>query len=85
MAVELQELRSRNYVTIIAAETAGRVSLAMEISPEYCDVAIERWQAMTGGVAVLASNASSFADTASRRPEQATENTCMLRPSRERL
>jgi hypothetical protein len=66
-AAELAD--SGSGTTIIAAEIAGRVCLAMEISPEYCDVAVERWQAMTGGVAVLAGNGSSFADTASRRPK----------------
>ena len=28
--------------TIVAAETTGRLCLAMEISPAYCDVAVER-------------------------------------------
>jgi hypothetical protein len=70
---------SGSGTTIIAAEIAGRVCLAMEVSPEYCDVAIERWQAMTGGVTVLPGNGSSFADTASRRPKEARENICMLR------
>ena len=29
--------------TIIAAENTGRVCLAMEIDPRYCDVIVERW------------------------------------------
>ena len=34
--------------TLIAAETTGRVCLAMELDPAYCDVIVERWEAFTG-------------------------------------
>lgn len=34
--------------TLIAAETVGRVCLAMELEPKYCDVIVERWEAFTG-------------------------------------
>ena len=34
--------------TIIAAETIGRVCHAVEIDPVYVDVAVRRWEAMTG-------------------------------------
>jgi DNA modification methylase len=34
--------------TIIAAERESRRCYASELSPAYCDVAIERWQALTG-------------------------------------
>jgi DNA modification methylase len=34
--------------TLIAAETCGRRCLAVELSPTYVDVAIQRWQAFTG-------------------------------------
>jgi len=34
--------------TIIAAEMTGRCCHAIEISPQYCDVAITRWQNFTG-------------------------------------
>jgi DNA modification methylase len=34
--------------TLIAAETVGRVCLAIELEPGYCDVIVERWQAFTG-------------------------------------
>ena len=37
--------------TIIAAESTGRVCLAMEIDPRYCDVIVERWQRYTGKTA----------------------------------
>jgi DNA modification methylase len=34
--------------TLIAAETVGRVCLAIELEPAYCDVIVERWQDFTG-------------------------------------
>ena len=53
--------------TIIAAETVGRVCLAMEISPDYCDVAVLRWQQFTGEVAVLEGEDQTFDDVAAMR------------------
>lgn len=52
---------------IIAAETSGRVCLAMEIDPAYCDVTLLRWEAMTGESAVLDSEERSFADVTAMR------------------
>ena len=40
---------------LIAAERAGRVCRAVEIDPQYVDVAIRRWQTLTGRHAVLES------------------------------
>jgi DNA modification methylase len=37
--------------TIIAAEMTGRACHAIEISPAYCDVAVQRWQNFTGQTA----------------------------------
>lgn len=37
--------------TIIAAEMTGRACHAIEISPAYCDVTIQRWQQFTGQTA----------------------------------
>jgi DNA modification methylase len=34
--------------TIIAAEQLGRRCFAMEISPGYCDVVVQRWEQFTG-------------------------------------
>jgi DNA modification methylase len=39
--------------TIIAAETTGRVALAIDVDPGYVDVAIRRWQNFTGRKAML--------------------------------
>jgi len=38
---------------IVAGEANGRRVFAMEISPAYVDVAVERWQAETGREAIL--------------------------------
>lgn len=34
--------------TLLAAELLERPCLAMEVSPEYCDLVIERWQSLAG-------------------------------------
>jgi DNA modification methylase len=52
---------------IIAAETSGRICLAMDIDAGYVDVAIERWQAMTGEPAILDGEDRTFADIAAAR------------------
>ena len=53
--------------TIIAAEITGRVCHAIDIDARYVDVAIERWQAMTGEAAVLEGDDRIFADVAAAR------------------
>ena len=52
--------------TIIAAETTGRVALAMEIDPLYVDVAVKRWQDFTGREAVLDGTKQTFNQLANR-------------------
>jgi DNA modification methylase len=37
--------------TLIAAEQLQRICVAIELSPAYCDVIVERWQKLTGGKA----------------------------------
>ena len=37
--------------TLIAAERQRRRCFAIEISPGYCDVVVERWEAYTGKTA----------------------------------
>ncbi len=39
--------------TLIACEQLGRTCYGMEISPQYCDVIVQRWQKLTGKKAVL--------------------------------
>lgn len=38
--------------TLIAAEQLGRKCFGMEISPQYCDVIVKRWENLTGMVGV---------------------------------
>ena len=45
---------------IMAGQAVGRRVFAMEISPTYVDVAVERWQKATGKPAVLDGDARSF-------------------------
>ena len=37
--------------TLIACEQNGRSAYIMELDPKYCDVIIDRWEALTGGKA----------------------------------
>ncbi|WP_412509226.1 DNA modification methylase [Roseovarius sp. SYSU LYC5161] len=46
---------------IMAGEANGRRVFAMEISPAYVDVAVERWQAETGREAILDGDGRTFA------------------------
>ena len=51
---------SGSGTTIIAAEQTGRRCYAMELSPQYVDVAVRRWQQFTGKVATLESTGAAF-------------------------
>lgn len=53
--------------TIIAAEQNGRICYAMELSPNYVDVAVTRWQDFTGDQATLESTGKTFAETKAER------------------
>jgi DNA modification methylase len=53
---------SGSGTTIIAAEQTGRRCFAMELSPNYVDVAVKRWQEFTGKDAVMESNGKTFND-----------------------
>ena len=46
--------------TILAAERTRRRCFGVEIEPAYVDLAIRRWQAMTGGQAVHAEMGFTF-------------------------
>jgi DNA modification methylase len=52
---------------IMAGEATGRRVFAMEISPAYVDVAVERWQAEVGRDAVLDGDGRSFAAAKAER------------------
>lgn len=51
---------SGSGTTIIACEMTGRSCYAMELSPAYVDVAVQRWQEFTGEQATLESTGECF-------------------------
>jgi DNA modification methylase len=58
--------------TVVAAEQIGRRAFCMEIDPRYADVAIRRWQRVTGRDATLESTKQTFDELcATRRKVQA--------------
>ena len=48
--------------TLIAAERTGRSARLLELDPKYVDVIVERWQNLTGEVAVLEGEDRSYDD-----------------------
>jgi hypothetical protein len=59
--------------TILAAERTGRRAAGIEIDAGYADVAIRRWQAMTGAKATLSGDGITFDEIeAERSGEEAT-------------
>ena len=67
--------------TLIAAETIGRLSLAVELEPRIVDVAIRRWEAFTGKDAILLKEGRTFKTIASERlpPAQSDHNDATSR------
>lgn len=61
---------SGSGTTIIAAEMTGRICHALELSPAYVDVAVQRWQQFTGEEARLEGNGRTFAKVAAERAER---------------
>jgi DNA modification methylase len=62
---------SGSGTTIIACETEGRHCRAIELSPEYVDMAILRWQDFTGGAAVLEATGQTYAEVRDAREAEA--------------
>ncbi len=58
--------------TLLAAERAHRVCVGLEISPAYIDVAVRRWEKMTGLEARLTGTGQTFSEV---RAERASEST----------
>jgi DNA modification methylase len=56
--------------TIIAAETTGRVCVAIDIDPGYVDVAVKRWQTFTGREAVLDGDGRTFNELSALRASE---------------
>lgn len=53
---------SGSGTTLIAADQAGRRCCAMERLPKYVDLAVRRWQDVTGGTAVLEATGAAFSE-----------------------
>jgi DNA modification methylase len=53
--------------TLIAAETCGRICLGVELDPAYVDVAVMRWQQLTGERATLEGDGASFEEVSCAR------------------
>jgi DNA modification methylase len=58
---------SGSGTTIIAAEMTGRQCFAIELAPEYVDVAVKRWQQFTGKEATLEATGQTFAELTEAR------------------
>lgn len=53
--------------TVLAAERTRRRCYAIEIEPRYVDVAVRRWEKLTGAKAALAGTGETFDEVAARR------------------
>ncbi|MDT0635080.1 DNA methyltransferase [Salinisphaera sp. W335] len=58
---------SGSGTTIIACEQTARICYAVELSPEYVDMAITRWQEFTGETAKLEGDGRTFSEVAAER------------------
>jgi len=58
---------SGSGTSIIACENMGMNCAAMELAPEYTDVAIKRWQDFTGQTATLEATGQTFAELEAER------------------
>jgi DNA modification methylase len=54
----------------MAAERVGRICYGIELEPRYVDVAIQRWQRLTGESAIHGELGKSYADVAADREVQ---------------
>jgi DNA modification methylase len=52
---------------LVAAERTGRAAHAIELDPQYVDVAVMRWQRVTGREAVLAATGQTWAQVRAER------------------
>ena len=57
--------------TMIAAEQSGRIAYGLDIDPAYVDVAIERWERLTGEEARLADDGRTFGEVKAARAKEA--------------
>ena len=60
--------------TILAAQKTGRRCFGIELEPGYVDIAIKRWEAMTGGQAVHTDSGLTFAELRALRHARAQDS-----------
>lgn len=58
--------------TLLAAERTGRRGYGIEIEPKYVDVAIRRWEKLTGKAAILEATGETFAEVSAARQRTET-------------
>jgi hypothetical protein len=76
----LEGLFLGSRTTLIAAETAGRTCLAIELDPLFADVAVRRWQAFTGREATLQTTGVPFDQVEAERAQQGAAIPTQPRP-----
>lgn len=62
--------------TLLAAERNGRICYGLELNPAYVDLAIRRWQEMTGEQAIHALSGQSFAERLSAQLASTASEVC---------
>jgi DNA modification methylase len=67
--------------TLLAAEKTGRIAYGVELEPKYVDVAIQRWQKMTGKSAILEATGETFAEVLARRTGAVSTTTTVIHPA----
>jgi DNA modification methylase len=65
------DLFAGSGTTLIAAERTRRACVGIEVHPQYCDVAVRRWEQFTGAVATLADDGRTFSAIATERTRRA--------------
>jgi DNA modification methylase len=68
--------------TILAAERTGRIARLIELDPLYVDVAIRRWQQVTGAPARLTETGMSFVEAEAQRGAPSPTPIRSIRPKR---
>jgi DNA modification methylase len=58
--------------TILAAQQCGRLARGIELDPRYVDVAIRRWEEMTGKQAIHEPSGLTFAQLKEQRSAEAS-------------